>query len=376
MLFRNRVLTEIKMKQLTLFLLSIVFLCSCTEEYNLNLHPETKLVIDAEITNGRPPYYTHLGMSATIESDLNQRVDDALVIISDDEGVVDTLIPAFDSVWCHHTIYKAQSGEDSIVWYPIYDNIGVIDSSLVYDYRLANRCYYQTTKLQGKAGHTYYLKVEWRGHTYTSECTMPSAIKIDTITYREADKFTDGAVGEIPYVWFHDNPNEDNYYVLKKGWEEEPLPYSNDQYTWSVNIVSDEFLQPGFKGMDLCGGFLTEDGKVIRFPMKSRSSHGINYTGEIPDGTFAMYHTHWDKPGKTIWINNVGQRVDNSSNLSDLVNARQVTTSRYHGDWDYMPFDSFVINRYDCSFNIGGTTTISIINDVFSRHFLFPFLMK
>ena len=136
-----------------------------------------------------------------------------------------------------------------------------------------------------------------------------------------------------------------------------------------------DFQRSRFWGKEY-GGFLTEDGKVIRFPMKSRSSHGINYTGEIPDGTFAMYHTHWDKPGKTIWINNVGQRVDNSSNLSDLVNARQVTTSRYHGDWDYMPFDSFVINRYDCSFNIGGTTTISIINDVFSRHFLFPFLMK
>jgi len=237
---------------------SCMLLIACTEEYNLNLHPETKLVIDAEITNGRPPYYTRLGLSGTIESDLSQRVDDALIIISDDEGVVDTLIPAFDSIWCHHTIYKAQSGEDSIVWYPIYDNIGVIDSLLVYDFRLSTQCYFQTTKLQGKAGHTYYLKAEWRGNTYTSECTMPSAIKIDTITYREADKFTDGAVGEIPYVWFHDNPNEDNYYVLKKGWEEEPLPYSNDQYTWSVSIVSDEFLQPGFKGMDLCGGVSTE----------------------------------------------------------------------------------------------------------------------
>ena len=256
--FKSKVSTEIKMKYLTIFLFSIVFLASCTEEYNLQLHPETKLVIDAEITNGKPPYYTKLGLSGSTESDLNQWVDDALIIISDDEGVVDTLIPAADSIWSHYTRYTTLSGEDSIVWFPIYDNIGVIDSMLVYDYRLSTQCYFQTTKLQGKAGHTYYLKVEWRGHTYTSECTMPSAIKIDTITHRQADKFTDGAVGEIPYVWFHDNPNEDNYYVFKKGWLEEPLPFSNGQYTWSVSIISDELLQPGFKGMDLCGGVSTE----------------------------------------------------------------------------------------------------------------------
>ena len=237
---------------------SCMLLIACTEEYDLNLHPETKLVIDAEITNGKPPYYTHLGLSGSLKSDLNQWVDDALIIISDDEGVVDTLIPAADSIWTHYTKYTTQSGEDSIVWYPVYDNMGAIDSMLIYDHRLATQCYFQTTKLQGKAGHTYYLKAEWRGHTYTAECTMPSAIKIDTITHRQADKFKDGAVGEIPYVWFHDNPNEDNYYVFKKGWQEEPLSYSNGQYTWSVSIISDELLQQGFKGMDLCGGVATE----------------------------------------------------------------------------------------------------------------------
>lgn len=189
---------------------------ACTEEFNLQLHPETKLVIDAEITNGKPPYYTHLGLSGTIESDLNQWVDNALVIISDDDGVVDTLIPAADSIWSHFTRYKTQSGEDSIVWYPVYDNIGVIDSMLVYDYKLSTQCYFQTTKLKGKAGHTYYLKVEWNGNTYTSECTMPSAIKIDTITHRQGNKLIDGTDGTIPYVWFHDNPNVDNYYVFKK----------------------------------------------------------------------------------------------------------------------------------------------------------------
>ncbi len=293
MLFKTQRNIDIKMKQIAILIFSTVFLASCTEEYNLNLHPETKLVIDAEITNGKPPYYTHLGMSGAIESDLNQWVDDALIIISDDEGVVDTLIPAADSVWGHYTRYTTQSGEDSIIWYPVYDNIGVIDSMLVFDYRLSTRCYFQTTKLQGKAGHTYFLKVEWRGHTYTSECTMPEAIKIDTLTHRQGSKETDGTDGDIAYVWFHDNPNEDNYYVFKKGWNEEPLPYSTGQYTWSVSIVSDELLQPGFKGMDLCSGVATESWRKddwefttypsMRLMMYSVTKEVYNYYSSLID---------------------------------------------------------------------------------------------
>ena len=241
---------------------TIVFSCmlvsACTEEYNLQLHPETKLVINAEITNGRPPYYTQLGLSGALETQMNHNVDDALIIISDDEGVVDTLVPAKDSTIWYITKYKNRYGEDSIRGYVIYDNIGVIDSVYEFEPLLYEKGYFQTTKLKGKAGHTYFLKVEWQGHTYTSECTMPEAIKIDTITHRKGDKFIDGTDGDIPYVWFRDNPNEDNYYIFKKGIDQRPLPYSNGQGTWCVSIFSDEYLAPDAKGMDICGGEATE----------------------------------------------------------------------------------------------------------------------
>ncbi len=235
-----------------------MLLIACTEEYDLNLHPETKLVINAEITNGKPPYYTQLGISGALKTQMNHNVDDALIIISDDEGVVDTLVPAKDSTVWYITKYKNQFGEDSIRWYVIYDNIGIIDSMLVYEPQLYCKGYFQTTKLKGKAGHTYFLKVEWQGHTYTSQCTMPETIKIDTITHRKGDKFIDGTDGDIPYVWFHDNPCEDNYYVFKKGIDQRPLPFSNGQGTWSVSIFSDEYLTPDAKGMDICGGEATE----------------------------------------------------------------------------------------------------------------------
>lgn len=119
------------------------------------------------------------------------------------------------------------------------------------------------------------------------------------------------------------------------------------------------------------GGFLLDNGKIWRFPASSRTSHGINWQGDIPEGAFAMYHTHWDAPGKTIWVNSMGDRVDNSSNPLALLapGVGQTTTARYHGAYDYMPWDSYVINRFDMSFNPGGTSTLNTFSDPFLRFF-------
>ena len=120
------------------------------------------------------------------------------------------------------------------------------------------------------------------------------------------------------------------------------------------------------------GGFLLRNGSVSRFPASSRASHGINWDGQLPEGAFAMYHTHWDKSGKTVWLNSQANRVDNSSNPLDLLQPgiERTTTTRYHGNHDYISMDSYVINRFDMSFNVGGTTTLSTFNDTFLRFFL------
>lgn len=84
-----------------------------------------------------------------------------------------------------------------------------------------------------------------------------------------------------------------------------------------------------------------------------------------------MYHTHWDSPGKTIWVDAMGNRVDNSSNPLDLFRAGvyQTTTARGHGAYDFVPINSYVINRYETTFNFGGTSVLTTISDNFLRYF-------
>lgn len=43
--------------------------------------------------------------------------------------------------------------------------------------------------------------------------------------------------------------------------------------------------------------------------------------------------------------------------------------SDINGAYDYMPWDSYVINRFDMSFNAGGTSTLRTFNDPFLRFF-------
>jgi RHS repeat-associated protein len=121
------------------------------------------------------------------------------------------------------------------------------------------------------------------------------------------------------------------------------------------------------------GGFLMNDGTVQRFPASWRHSHGIEPPGgngiRVPNNVRAMYHTHWDAPGKIIWVDAYGNRVDNSTDLSVLATGRQTTTARGHGAYDFIHIDSYVVNRYEVTFNIGNTHGLTTINDPFLRYF-------
>ena len=47
-------------KKTTLYAFAFLALVGCTEEYDLGLSGESKLVIDFRITNRKPPYHTQL----------------------------------------------------------------------------------------------------------------------------------------------------------------------------------------------------------------------------------------------------------------------------------------------------------------------------
>ena len=119
------------------------------------------------------------------------------------------------------------------------------------------------------------------------------------------------------------------------------------------------------------GGFIMENGTVERFPKSWRHSYGIDLPNGIPNDAKAMYHTHWDGFEKTVYLNN-GDKV-NALDVAFNKYNEILKTSPYHGEFDFMPIDSYVINRYNTGLNYGGTQIVNPIRDSFLRYYPFYF---
>lgn len=212
---------------------------SCTEEYDLQLEGEHKIVVDAKVTNEPGPYYVQLRLSKSqydvirivydYENETREWIQyepiyDARVTISDDEtGVIDTLTLAPDSIlyWNEYT-----------------------EQYEMYGSRYKGRDgFYCTSKITGVPGHTYRLNVEWKNKKCTSSCTMPNPVAIDSIKFHtEKGKDDDDLV---PYLWFTDNPNEKNYYITS---------VFSDGATWGVCLLNDENIKSSIAGIDAFKG--------------------------------------------------------------------------------------------------------------------------
>ncbi len=217
---------------------------ACTEDFDLNLSgQEPKLIIDAMITNGEAPYFVRLTLSkeafdktyeyedstGLIINHSFKPVTDAQIIISDNQGNVDTLVSDYAER------YDYSYNPETQTW----------DSTLYIDNERGLKGYYRTQTLHGKAGHTYSLLVKWQGEEYTSLCTMPPCPKIDSISY----EYISGEEGKynyyLPYIWFKDNPDTKDYYLFKT--------YGGGG-VWSRSILSDEFIQNEVTGLNVFQG--------------------------------------------------------------------------------------------------------------------------
>lgn len=128
------------LKRLNIFLLSIVCLIGCDKEINLSLDNNTPMfVIEANITDQPGPYFVKLTKSVAVtEQNIFPGVTNASVTIADNLGEKDTLLYTKDGV-------------------------------------------YQTTKLRGKYGNTYYLEVQVDGQKFTGQSTMPQKVALDSL---------------------------------------------------------------------------------------------------------------------------------------------------------------------------------------------------
>ncbi|WP_224996224.1 DUF4249 domain-containing protein [Cesiribacter sp. SM1] len=196
---------------ISLSLLNFIF-SSCEEviEYKLDT-ADARLVVEGLITDQPGPYQLRISNSrGYLEEGSTAGVNGALVIISDSEGTTDTLTQVNDGL-------------------------------------------YQTTKLQGKAGNTYYLKALVNGETYTAQSYMPAVAPLDSLTFEYKADGHMQEEGYYPYIHFGDPAGKGNFYRWNVYINGELAPdelavLNDDLYDGSYGHASMQFaLKPGDK---------------------------------------------------------------------------------------------------------------------------------
>lgn len=172
---RNKVLPATLLVMMTSFLF-----IGCQKVINVNLvEASPQLVIEGLITNSAGPYKIKISKSGSyFNQPVLPPVTDALVIISDNAGTVDTL-------------RETQPG------------------------------IYTTSKLQGIHGRTYTLVVLADKNKYTGSSTMQGHIEIDSLKLEkgELSGFGFGGIGHnelrVDIHCIFKDPIEKNYYRIK-----------------------------------------------------------------------------------------------------------------------------------------------------------------
>jgi len=166
-------------------------LLSCTEQIDVNLNTVDSVVVIEGLVSTNSPY-SKVALTRTKNfTDLNDfgEIKDAYVELSDDLDNTDVL-------------EQSDSGE------------------------------YITNKVLGKVGSTYYLKITINDTTYTSSCTIPSKVKMDSVRInKEIDNSFFGNDIDTVYnfhVYYSDPLNQDNYYQL--------IAYKNGKQVYSLAL--------------------------------------------------------------------------------------------------------------------------------------------
>ncbi|UII29600.1 DUF4249 domain-containing protein [Fulvivirga ulvae] len=130
------------MKSIVAIIIAVAMLSSCEKEISIDLNSsDSQVVIDGSITDTPGPYYVRITRSVNF-NDANDYppITDAMVIISDDQGTTDTLTEASAGV-------------------------------------------YQTSKIVGTPGNTYFLSIAALQKNYFATSTMPLKVNLDSLKF-------------------------------------------------------------------------------------------------------------------------------------------------------------------------------------------------
>jgi hypothetical protein len=200
---------SMKKKNLFSFLFAMIFLSSCEEIIDIDLNDaNAKLVVDGWIYNTPGPYRVRLTLTTNyFDTVAAPKVENALVIVSENDTLLDTLT-------------------------------------------MGNPGVYRTQKiLQGKIGATYTLKVIYEGSVYEAVSTLKPVAPIDTLTYEyKEDTRRDGS-GYFVSIYFQEPATPADYYrwVFYKNdkvFKERDELYASDEF-YNGNYIAFEFDNHG-----------------------------------------------------------------------------------------------------------------------------------
>ena len=226
-----------------------IFFSACLEEIDLNIDKnEPILVVESTITDLEGLYYVRLTYStlglnlstSSLIDDSYEAVKNANIIISDDKGNSDVLIPV----------------PVQICYSYIYDETGNITDSVITDCENPisyERGYYQTTQIKGMAGNTYTLNINVNNKEYTANAFMPEVPKIDSLTFivRQGEKEEIKLL--VPLIYFTE-PDEKNYYLFQVSNSSDIIDGYTAYGSWGFSILSDEFLPNYVLGLNISSG--------------------------------------------------------------------------------------------------------------------------
>jgi hypothetical protein len=219
--------------QIALSILLVVNLTSCEKVIDINVkNSKPAISIVGAITDQPGPYTVSVNKSVNFSANNTfPPVADALVIMSDDAGVVDTLTHAGNGVYNTHTI-------------------------------------------TGVSGRTYTLRVKAEGTEYIAVCTMPQPVPFDSLVINKSNAF--GTTTLFPAVNYQDPPVQENFYRF--------VEYQNGVRVKS-NFVRNDRLSDGNYNKVTLRNFDQEIlvGDSLYVEMNSISKSVYTYLNELND---------------------------------------------------------------------------------------------
>jgi len=150
--------------------MACAFLSGCTKVINLSVpNAAAQLVIQGNVTNAPGPYQVMINSTVPFTAENSfPAVDGAVVTITDNTGVYDSLVETSSGV------YTTQGN-----W-------------------------------QGQPGNTYTLHVTYNGVGYVGTSTMPQPVSLDSVTFDQITRLKKVVIEAVPN--FQDPPGVQNYY--------------------------------------------------------------------------------------------------------------------------------------------------------------------